>query len=95
MTHMRYLLLMGFLFTLGACAQKKKWDKATIVNKCLGEFTKQNEKEKRLTTMQLADICDCLGDKMSVKYKTEKEADADKDGVQEMSMNCAMEAMQK
>jgi hypothetical protein len=36
-----------------------------------------------------------MGEKLSVKYKSDDDADNDKAGVQQISLDCAMEAMSK
>lgn len=88
------LVLMGCaLFMLSGCTAKKKWDKDTLVNDCLRQFTEKNEKEKLLSTMQLANICDCLADKMLVKYKSGAEADKDEAGAEQMGRECALQVM--
>lgn len=91
---MRLLLFLILLSFFSACTQKK-WDKDTVVNDCLGDFTKRNEKEKIFTTMQLALVCDCIGEKMIQKYKSGKEADADEKGAEQMGRDCALEVMDK
>lgn len=92
---MRMVLIFGSLFLLTGCAAKKKWDKDSLVNDCLRQFTEKNEKEKILTTMQLANICDCLSEKMLVKYSSAAEADKDEAGAEQMGRECAMEVMGK
>lgn len=90
------MVLMGWaLLMLSGCAPKKKWDKDTLVNDCLRQFTEKNEKEKLLSTMELARICDCLADKMLVKYKSAAEADKDEAGAEQMGRECALQVMDK
>lgn len=91
---MQRLLLMILVLSFTACS-KKKWDKDTMVNDCLGDFTKKNEKEERFTTMQIAYLCDCVSEKMLIKYKSAKEADKDEEGVKEIGSNCAKEVLNK
>lgn len=83
------------MLSLVACSAKKPWTKDAIVNECLGEFNKRNETEKRYTGMQIPYICDCMGDKLSVKYKSDDEASNDKAGVQQISLECATKVMSK
>lgn len=92
---MQLNVFIVLLLAITGCAPKAKWDKDALVNKCLKDFTKRNEKEKLLSPMQLAHVCDCLAEKMLVKYKSEKEADKDKEGMQELGSTCALEAMEK
>lgn len=94
MKTMQRLLLMTLVLSFIACTTKK-WDKDTLVNDCLGDFTKKNEKEKRFTTMQIAYLCDCVAEKMLVKYNSAKEADKDEQGAKEMGSNCAREVLNK
>ena len=92
---MKKLLSAVLILSLAACSAKKPWTKDSIVNECLREFNKKNETEKRFTGMQIPNICDCMGEKLSVKYKSDDDADNDKAGVQQISLDCAMEAMSK
>lgn len=91
---MRLLLLTIITFILAGCTQKK-WDKETLVNDCLRDFTKKNEEEKLFTTMQLANLCDCVSEKFLVKYRSSREADKDEDGAQQIGRDCAIEVMRK
>jgi hypothetical protein len=88
---MRKLFFGIALLSLVSCA-KKKWDKETLKAKFLKEF-KSNDKTKVLGEEMLAKISDCTAEKIVAKYKTESEANKDKAGVQEISMNCTLEAM--
>jgi hypothetical protein len=91
---MQLFLFIALLLTMTGCSQKK-WDKETLVNDCLADFTKKNEEEKIFTQMQLAHICDCLAERMLVKYKSANEADKDEEGMTEMGRACAMDVMEK
>lgn len=82
------------IFSITAC-NNKPWNKDTIVNDCLREFNKRNEKEQRFTGMQIPLICDCMGDKLSVAYKSDAESSKDKEGVQKISLDCLRDAMSK
>jgi len=92
---MKKLLSAILIFSLAACSAKKPWTKDSIVNECLGEFNKKNETEKKFTGMQIPLICDCMGEKLSVKYKSDNDANKDKEGVQQISIDCAMQVMSK
>lgn len=92
---MRTYLFIFILVVVSSCKEQKKWDKDTVVNECLRDFTKKNEKEKIFTTMQLALICDCISEKMVTKYKSFKEADNDPTGAEDIGRDCAIEVMQK
>jgi hypothetical protein len=90
---MRTYLIVFLLLAMTSCADQKKWNKETLVNECLRDFTKKNEENKMFSTMQLANLCDCLADRMVVKYKSFKESDKDEAGMQELGRECAMEVM--
>jgi hypothetical protein len=91
---MRTYLLIFLLVTITSCKEQKKWDKDTLVNECLRDFTKKNEEQKLFTTMQLANLCDCVTDRMLVKYKSYKESDKDEKGMEAIGRECAMEVME-
>ncbi len=91
---MRKLLFFVCMLALAGCSQKK-WDKDTLVNDCLRDFTKKNEEEKLFNTMQLATLCNCVSDKLLVKYKSARESDKDEAGVTQIGQDCAMELRQK
>ena len=92
---MRTYRIVILLVAATSCTEQKKFNKDTVVNACLGDFTKKNDQEKIFTTMQLANICDCIADKMITKYKSFKEADNDPSGAEAMGRDCALEVMQK
>ena len=50
------------------CATKEEWTKDALVNKCLGDFNKRNDVEKKFTTLQIGLLCDCIAEKMTTKY---------------------------
>ncbi|MCY7310285.1 MAG: hypothetical protein LH619_05870 [Chitinophagaceae bacterium] len=87
------LLIITILFM--GCATKEEWTKDALVNKCLGDFTKRNEKEKKFSTLQIGLLCDCIAEKMTTKYKTAKEADKDEAGGRQIGQDCATEVMSK
>lgn len=92
---MKKIVLAFLIFSIAACTNKKPWTKDTIVNDCLREFNKRNEKDQKFTGMQIPLICDCMGEKLSVKYKSDAESSKDEEGVRKISMDCAMDAMSK
>lgn len=91
---MKLFLLLSSFITLSGCVQKK-WDKETLVNDCLKDFTKRNEERKMFTAVQLGRICDCVTDKILAKYKSSAEADKDEEGVGMIGSDCAMEVMKE
>ena len=92
---MKKLLLSILILSFIGCTQKEKWTKDAMVNKCLGDFNKRNEKEKKFSSLQIGLLCDCVAEKMTTKYKSSKEADKDEQGAKQMGMDCAMEVMKK
>ncbi|MDZ4795906.1 MAG: hypothetical protein SGI83_16620 [Bacteroidota bacterium] len=92
---MKKLLISIVIFTLIGCAEKKSWTKDALVNDCLGNLIKKNEKEKRYTSMEIALLCDCMADKMLVKYKSVKESNRDKEGATAIGRDCAMEVLKR
>ncbi|MDZ4807413.1 MAG: hypothetical protein SGI96_04005 [Bacteroidota bacterium] len=89
------LLLLIIIILFMGCATKEEWTKDALVNKCLGDFTKRNEKEKKFSTLQIGLLCDCITEKMTTKYKTAKEADKDEAGGRQIGQDCATEVMSK
>ena len=77
------------------CATKEEWTKDALVNKCLGDFNKRNDVEKKFTTLQSGLLCDCIAEKMTTKYKTAKQADKDEAGGRQIGQDCATEVMSK
>jgi hypothetical protein len=91
---MRKFLLIVFVFALAGCA-REQWNKDTITNDCLRDFTKNNEKEKLFTTMQIANLCDCVSDKLLANYKSARESNKDEAGVMQIGKDCAIQVMSK
>ena len=92
---MKKIIFAIFIFSLTACSAKKEWTKDSLVNKCLGDFNKRNEKEKKFTGMQIPLLCDCMAKKLVARYKSEAEADKDEEGGMQIGKDCAMEVMSK
>lgn len=92
---MKKFLFSIFILTLIGCAGKETWTKDALVNDCLGNLIKKNETEKRYTSMEIALLCDCMADKMLVKYKSVKESNRDKEGAMSIGRDCAMEVLKK
>ena len=92
---MRTLLLTGIIFFLNGCMTENKWKKEKLVNDCLRDFTKKNEQQKLFTQVQIGLLCDCVADKLMVKYKSMKEADNDPEGAQQIGKDCGTEVMSK
>lgn len=92
---MRKLLLSILILSFIGCAPNEKWTKDAVQNKCLGDFNKRNDEEKKFNSFQIGQLCDCIAEKMTTKYKSSKEADKDEEGSKQMGMDCAMEVMKK
>ena len=60
------------------------WKKEDAKKKCMDGMKTKNIPADKLETM-----CDCLASKMTAKYKTEKEADTDGNGVRTLMEECA------
>ena len=90
---MKKFLFSIIVLSLIGCAKKKPWTKDALVNDCLGNLIKKNEQEKRYTSMEIALLCDCMADKMLVKYKSVKESNKDKEGATAIGRDCAMEVL--
>ncbi len=74
---------------------ENKWKKEKLVNDCLRDFTKKNEQQKLFTQVQIGYLCDCVAEKLMVKYKSMKEADNDPKGAQAIGMECGTEVMSR
>jgi hypothetical protein len=81
---MKKIIIALFIFSLTACTAKEPWTKDAMVNKCLGDFNKRNEKEKLFTGMQIPLLCDFVSEKLVAKYKSEAESDKDEAGVKQI-----------
>lgn len=92
---MKKLLLSIAILSLIGCTDKEPWTKDALVNDCLGNFIKKNETEKRYTSMEIALLCDCMADKMLVKYKSVKESNRDKEGAMSIGQDCATQVLKK
>ena len=89
---MRKFALVLLVFSFVACKQQK-WDKQTLTNDCLKEFNEKNEQQKLFTTLQIANLCDCMSDKMLARYKSVAESNKDKEGGTQIGKECALEVM--
>ena len=91
---MKKLLFSLIVLSFIAC-RKKEWNKDYMVNQCLGDFRKRNEKEKVFSDMQVAKLCDCVAEKAVAKYKSEAALNKDKAGATAIGQACALELMSK
>ncbi len=92
---MKKIFLSIVIFTFIGCAKKKSWTKDALVNDCPGNLIKKNEQEKRYTSMEIALLCDCMADKMLVKYKSVKESNRDKEGAIAIGRDCGIEVLKR
>jgi hypothetical protein len=86
---MKKLLLGMTLLSLVSCA-KKQWSKDYLVKKCNKEMKNNKEVNGLVSDENLGKICDCVSEKMFIKYKSESEADKDKMGAEQIGKDCAM-----
>jgi hypothetical protein len=90
---MKKLLLPCFALALFASCSSSKWDKETVASKCKKEMKEQAKGVAILTEDKISGICDCVADKMVTKYKSESEADKNKDEAEKVGKECAMAAL--
>jgi hypothetical protein len=88
---MKIVFFAALFLTLVSCSNKE-WSKDYISKKCKTEMRK-NEQSKIINDEQLSKICDCAGDKMITKYKSEAEANRDTLGMQDIPLSCALEVL--
>lgn len=81
------LFVIALTLVMLGCG-KKKWDKDYITSKCLKSL-KGNAGAEILGEEKTKKLCDCMADKMLVKYKSEAEADKDKAYAEELAAECA------
>jgi hypothetical protein len=91
---MKLIILSAFVLAMTGCG-KKEWSKEYASGLCAKQLKKQNSTKDLLNDDQMTKICDCIGDKMVSKYKTEAEANKDTEGVTEISKNCTIDELQK
>ena len=88
--------LLGIVLVLSiAGCVSEKWDKDTLTNDCLRKLNENNEKNKIYTTMQVAYLCDCMTDKLLVKYKSASQSNKDEEGLRQINKACVLEVMTK
>lgn len=92
---MKNLLLAGIVMLLAGCKSENKFTKEKLVNDCLRDFTKKNEQQQLFSQVQIGRLCDCVAEKLLVKYKSMKEADKDPEGAKAIGMECGTEVMSK
>jgi hypothetical protein len=80
---MKKLIIYTVLLLLTSCSSND-WKTAGAKKKCIDGM-----KSKGIPADKLENMCGCLAEKMTAKYKTEKEADADGAGIRAMMEDCA------
>ncbi len=80
---MKKITIYAMLLLLISCSSNG-WKKEDAKKKCIDGM-----KTKGIAADKLDTMCDCLAGKMTAKYKTEKEADTDRDGVRTLMEECA------
>lgn len=91
----KIILPLFILFSFAGCAKKKPWTKDALVNDCLKNFYKKNEKEKIFSGMQIPLLCNCMSEKLVAKYKSDDESSKDQAGVSEITQDCVKEMLPK
>ena len=90
---MRNLFLFVFLILLITACSNKKWSREYVIDKCNTDIVKQDDIKKYYNDAQIKKLCDCVGDKMMAKYKSESEANKDKAGAEVIGADCAREVL--
>ena len=80
---MRKLFIPFVLVLFITACGKKQWSKSYVVEKCNADFSKRDEIKQYFNAAQMKDLCDCVGDKMMAKYKSEAEANKDQAGAEQ------------
>ena len=86
---MKKIIPFLLVIALAGCG-KKEWSKEYMAKKCNDEMKKSSEVSGMISAANIVKICDCVGDKMVVKYKSEAAANKDEEGVKELSKDCTI-----
>jgi hypothetical protein len=78
----RITMYVTVLVLLTSCGSNG-WKAADAKKKCVDGM-----KVKNIPADKLDKMCGCLAEKMTAKYKTEKEADADRAGISALMEDC-------
>jgi hypothetical protein len=82
---MKKLIIYSIVLLAVSCGSNDNgWKTADAKKKCIDGM-----KAKNIPADKLESMCGCLAEKMTAKYKTEKEADADGAGIRAMMEECA------
>lgn len=88
---MKKILLPALCIVLYSCAAKE-WNKEAAKKWCLHDSKKQID-DGAVSKETAEKICDCAAEKMAAKYKSEKEANADKYNQMLIGQDCAEEIL--
>lgn len=91
---MRKLILPFILVLFITSCSNKKWSKDYVVKKCNADFSKRDDIKQYFNDAQMKELCDCVGDKMMAKYKSEAEANKDQAGAEQIGGDCARQVLQ-
>jgi hypothetical protein len=83
-------LLIPTVFTLLFSCTAKEWNKEIAKKWCMQDSKKQIE-DGAVPKETAEKICDCYAEKAATKYKSEKEANADKYNQMLIGQDCAEE----
>lgn len=86
-------LTVVMLFFVAISCGKAEWSKERLYKDCMTAMKKNSKTNGLLTNKQMESICDCTSDKMFKGYRSEGEANRDKQGIQKIATACALEAM--
>jgi hypothetical protein len=82
---MKKLTIYSIVLLAASCGGNDNgWKTADAKKKCIDGM-----QGKKIDADKLDKMCGCLAEKMTAKYKTEKEADADGAGIRVMMEDCA------
>jgi hypothetical protein len=79
---MKKITIYAMALLLVSCSSNG-WKAADAKKKCVDGL-----KTKNIPAEKVEKMCDCLAEKMTAKYKTEKEADADRAGISALMEEC-------
>jgi uncharacterized lipoprotein YehR (DUF1307 family) len=86
---MKKIIPFLLIIALAGCG-KKEWSKEYMAKKCNTEMKKNSQIAGMISAENIVKICDCVGEKIVVNYKSEAAANKDESGVKELSKDCTI-----